>query len=113
MASPRLALHYCSTSDGMRIGCVCSTGRDHTEDEMDLDPNAAPLKACCVDAEASPPEEIVHTLGCRNRCGVYVPVEDYLFPGGYPCGTTKGHEGDHWVHPTLTRAAAGSQETPQ
>lgn len=27
--------HICLTSDGFRIICVCSTGRDHTEDEMD------------------------------------------------------------------------------
>lgn len=27
--------HTCATSDGMRIGCVCKTGRDHTEDEFD------------------------------------------------------------------------------
>lgn len=33
-------MHYCSTSDGMRIACLCSTGRDHDETEMDLDPTA-------------------------------------------------------------------------
>lgn len=31
-----LNLHKCFTEDGMAITCVCSTGRDHTEDEMDL-----------------------------------------------------------------------------
>lgn len=31
-------MHYCLTSDGLRIGCVCSTGRDHTEDDMDQGP---------------------------------------------------------------------------
>lgn len=27
--------HYCLTSDGFRIVCLCSTGRNHVEDEMD------------------------------------------------------------------------------
>lgn len=27
--------HTCHTSDGIDIVCLCSTGRDHTEDEFE------------------------------------------------------------------------------
>lgn len=35
-----MTMHYCLTDDGMRITCICTTGRDHDEDEMDLGPDA-------------------------------------------------------------------------
>lgn len=34
---PGLQVHKCYTDD-IAIVCVCSTGRDHNEDEMDLVP---------------------------------------------------------------------------
>lgn len=27
--------HYCDTSDGVRVVCLCSTGRDHDEQHFD------------------------------------------------------------------------------
>lgn len=30
--------HYCTTEDGMRIFCLCSTGRDHAEEEFGTPP---------------------------------------------------------------------------
>lgn len=34
--------HTCKTSDGARITCLCSTGRDHTEEEFDQGPDDDP-----------------------------------------------------------------------
>lgn len=31
-----MAAHTCKTSDGAEITCLCSTGRDHDDTEMDL-----------------------------------------------------------------------------
>jgi hypothetical protein len=30
-----MTLHLCRTEDGMSIPCICTTGTDHHEDEMD------------------------------------------------------------------------------
>lgn len=30
--------HHCLTEDGFRIVCICTTGIDHNEYEMDIDP---------------------------------------------------------------------------
>lgn len=30
-----LTSHYCDTSDGVRVVCLCSTGRDHDEAHFD------------------------------------------------------------------------------
>ena len=41
-AAPSLSPHICVTSDGMRITCLCSTGEDHDESQMDSPPAAEP-----------------------------------------------------------------------
>lgn len=61
---------------------------------------------CCVDAEPGPDAHgtLLHTLGCRNRCGVdttWYPPTSPLQGSPYACGTTVGHEGDHWAPPAL------------
>lgn len=30
-------MHVCTTSDGMEIPCLCSTGRNHDESEFDIE----------------------------------------------------------------------------
>ncbi|GGM53572.1 hypothetical protein ACFFX1_54830 [Dactylosporangium sucinum] len=72
--------------------------RQRTADEQ----AAVEARTCCVDAAAGPDDDgtLLHTLGCPNRCAVDVPCLDSGGrPGTYPCGTTAGHRGDHWVPP--------------
>lgn len=56
----------------------------------------APGRAqCCSDAHVTPPGGIVlHTLGCENRCAELTP---YGNEEPYPCGATRGHDGQHWT----------------
>jgi len=38
-----MKMHFCFTDDGVGVPCVCTTGLDHTEDEMDLNVSHAPI----------------------------------------------------------------------
>lgn len=67
---------------------------------------------CCQDAYASASRgEELHTGGCPRRCSKWVrtqrgPVEFY------PCGLTKDHAGDCWLHPAY-RADPSLPETSE
>lgn len=77
----------------------------------------APDQACCGDAEQGPDAHgtLLHTLGCRNRCGVdttWYPPTSPLQGSAYPCGTTVGHEGDHWAPPGLRTPPVADEPAP-
>lgn len=60
---------------------------------------------CCVDVQGGPDRDgfLLHTSGCPNRCAKPIPVSyahERGFPAAYPCGTTDGHGGDCWIHPS-------------
>lgn len=66
---------------------------------------------CCEDAYASAGKgtAVLHTSGCGNRCSRWVPVPDAVRRGlvaAYPCGYSRGHVGDCWLHPTYREGDA-------
>lgn len=67
---------------------------------------------CCQDAYASVSraEPPVHTGGCPNRCSQRVPIPDAQargLPAAYPCPLTRGHAGQHEMHPEYRKGGAG------
>ena len=63
--------------------------------------------ACCEDAQMCLDEGdaiVLHTLGCDSRCCVGVAYVVADGTGTYLCGTTKGHDGEHWLPEDLERA---------
>ena len=103
----QLSVERRTDADTLRgIGCpACGTILNAKVADCEH-PWHADNRPCCVDFAQGPDAHgtVLHTLGCANRCAVeatWYPSSAPLSGRPYPCGTTVGHEGDHWAPPPL------------
>lgn len=69
-AAPSLSPHVCLTSDGARITCLCTTGEDHDESQMDSPPSIA------AEADDTPAGAIAAPVEGAPKGGVFTATYD-------------------------------------
>lgn len=60
-------MHYCHVSDPIgKVGCICTTGRDHNEDEVDLAPGVPTFREA-REVPPPPPPPLSSSLPAADR----------------------------------------------